>query len=70
MYSYKLFNNIAQEGQDVLANSNYIADDLNPDAIILRSFQLNKKELNENLKCIARAGAGTNNIPVEEATEK
>ena len=70
MYSYKLFNNIAQEGQDVLANSNYIADDLNPDAIILRSFQLNKKELSENLKCIARAGAGTNNIPVEEATEK
>ena len=70
MYSYKLFNNIAQEGQDVLANSNYISDDLNPDAIILRSFQLNKKELNENLKCIARAGAGTNNIPVEEATEK
>ena len=43
---------------------------MNPDAIILRSFQLNKKELNENLKCIARAGAGTNNIPVEEATEK
>ena len=70
MYSYKLFNNIAHEGQDVLANSNYIADDSNPDAIILRSFQLNKKELNENLKCIARAGAGTNNIPVEEATEK
>ena len=60
MYSYKLFNNIAQEGQDVLANSNYIADDSNPDAMILRSFQLNKKELNENLKCIARAGAGTN----------
>ena len=70
MYSYKLFNNIAQEGQDVLTNSNYIVDDSNPDAIILRSFQLNKEELNENLKCIARAGAGTNNIPVEEATEK
>ena len=46
MYSYKLFNNIAQEGQDVLTNSNYIVDDSNPDAIILRSFQLNKEELN------------------------
>ena len=68
MYSYKLFNNIAQEGQDVLADSNYIVDENNPDAIILRSFQLKNKEFKENLKCIARAGAGTNNIPVEEAT--
>ena len=33
-------------------------------------LQMLQKELNENLKCIARAGAGTNNIPVEEATEK
>ena len=70
MYSYKLFNNIAQEGQDVLADSNYIVDENNPDAIILRSFQLKNKEFKENLKCIARAGAGTNNIPVEEATNK
>ncbi len=68
MYSYKLFNNIAQEGQDVLADSNYIVDENNPDAIILRSFQLKNKEFKENLKCIARAGAGTNNIPIEEAT--
>ena len=70
MYSYKLFNNIAQEGQDVLSNGNYVVDENNPDAVILRSFQLDKKALNKNLKCIARAGAGTNNIPVEEATEK
>ena len=70
MYSYKLFNNIAQEGQDVLSNANFVVDENNPDAVILRSFQLDKKALNKNLKCIARAGAGTNNIPVEEATEK
>ena len=70
MYSYKLFNNIAKEGQDVLSNGNYAVDENNPDAVILRSFQLDKKALNNNLKCIARAGAGTNNIPVVEATEK
>ena len=70
MYSYKLFNNIAQEGLDVLVGYNYTVEENNPDAIILRSFQLEKKEFKENLKCIARAGAGTNNIPVEEATKR
>ena len=69
MYSYKLFNNIAHEGQDVLANSNYIADDSNPDAIILRSHKLKREDFGNNLKAIARAGAGVNNIPVEECSE-
>ena len=42
----------------------------NPDAIILRSFNMHEYPLGDNLKCVARAGAGTNNIPIDKCTEK
>ena len=37
-----------------------------PDAIILRSFNMHDMEIDNNVKAIARAGAGVNNIPVSE----
>ena len=40
----------------------------NPDAILLRSFNMHGLELGDKLKAIARAGAGVNNIPVEQCT--
>ena len=40
------------------------------EGIILRSFDMHKTELNENLLAVARAGAGTNNIPIEKCTQK
>ena len=40
------------------------------EGIILRSFDMHKMELNENLLAVARAGAGTNNIPIEKCTQK
>lgn len=43
---------------------------LHPDAIIVRSYDLNKMELPESLKAIARAGVGVNNIPVKKCTER
>ncbi len=42
----------------------------NPDAIILRSFSMHEMELGDNLKAVARAGAGTNNIPIDKCSEK
>ncbi len=42
----------------------------NPDAIILRSANMHQYEVNPELLCVSRAGAGTNNIPVEEYGEK
>jgi D-3-phosphoglycerate dehydrogenase len=41
-----------------------------PDAILVRSADLHSYEINENLSCIVRAGAGTNNIPVKACSEK
>ncbi|MRH41409.1 3-phosphoglycerate dehydrogenase [Aquibacillus halophilus] len=67
----KTLNNIAETGLDVL-RENYLLDDENenPDAIIVRSFNMHAIEPGNNLKAIARAGAGVNNIPVEQYTEQ
>jgi len=42
----------------------------NPDAVVVRSFNMHETVLGSNLKAIARAGAGVNNIPVDKCTEK
>ncbi|UVF02367.1 phosphoglycerate dehydrogenase [Streptococcus equinus] len=70
VYSVKTFNNINQVGLKELGNHFQIDGDLaeNPDAFILRSQNLHGIEFPENLKAIARAGAGTNNIPIADAT--
>ncbi len=70
MYKYKIFNNIADDGIDVLKGHNFIIDEINPETIILRSQVLSSDDFNKSLRCIGRAGAGTNNIPSEEATKK
>ena len=70
MYSYKIYNNIAQEGIDTLSENGLKEDQANPDALLLRSQVLNDSDFNDSLKCIGRAGAGTNNIPVDDATDK
>ena len=70
MYKYKIFNNIAEAGIRILADNNFILDEANPDALMLRSKVLLKEDLSDSLYCIGRAGAGTNNIPIEEATNK
>lgn len=42
----------------------------NPDGIMLRSFNMHEYPLNDELLAVARAGAGTNNIPIPACTEK
>ena len=70
MYTYKIFNNIAEDGLEVLTNNSYHVDEIDPDALIIRSQIISDEDFNNSLKCIGRAGAGTNNISVKEATEK
>ena len=67
----KTFNAIAEKGLNILQEKNIeLSDGLSdPDAIILRSHKLKKEDFGNNLKAIARAGAGVNNIPVEECSE-
>lgn len=66
-----LMNVISSKGTDVF-DDNYVceASASNPDAIIVRSADLHGIEYPENLKAIARAGAGVNNIDLDACTEK
>ncbi|MFC3927095.1 3-phosphoglycerate dehydrogenase family protein [Streptococcus caprae] len=70
VYSVKTYNNINKIGLEKLGNAFQIDGDKadNPDAYIIRSENLHGVTLPSNLKAIARAGAGTNNIPIDEAT--
>ncbi len=67
----KTFNAISEKGLILLKEKKFeISESLtDPDAIILRSHKLSSNEFGNNLKAIARAGAGVNNIPVEECSE-
>jgi D-3-phosphoglycerate dehydrogenase len=70
MFNYKTFNNIAEDGLEILRNKKFKEVSEKPDGILLRSYNISNKDFEDNLLCIARAGAGTNNIPIEDATKK
>ncbi|MEK9650401.1 MAG: 3-phosphoglycerate dehydrogenase family protein [Gammaproteobacteria bacterium] len=70
MYKVQLFNNIADEGLKRLSEAGVELVTQSGDAILLRSHKLLTDEFEESLKVIARAGAGTNNIPIDEATSR
>lgn len=72
MFNILTLNKIAQCGLDQLGDNYTITNDVsvNADGIILRSFKMHDMELPAELKAIARAGAGTNNIPIDKCSEK
>lgn len=72
MFEVLTLNKIAKCGIDRLDKNlfNVTNDCANPDAIILRSFSMHDMELPANLKAVARAGAGVNNIPIDKCSEK
>jgi D-3-phosphoglycerate dehydrogenase len=69
MFTYKTFNNIAADGLAVMASKNIKDVSDNPDGLMLRSHKLSAEEFGNNLSAIARAGAGVNNVPIEDATD-
>ena len=71
MFDILTLNKIAKCGLDKFGENYNISDNCeNPDGIVLRSFSMHDMELGSNLKGIARAGAGVNNIPIDKCTEK
>jgi D-3-phosphoglycerate dehydrogenase len=70
MYTYKIFNNIALQGINCLKDNGFKENENDPDALLIRSHDLTEKDFNPSLKCICRAGAGVNHIPLNMATEK
>lgn len=71
MFQIKTFNAIAPEGMARFDQENYrINESEEPDGIILRSQKLHEYQFPESVVAVARAGAGTNNIPVKKCTEQ
>ena len=71
MYKYHCLNPISHVGLDQL-DENYVntesAEDA--DAILVRSAKMHEMEFGDNLKVIARAGAGVNNIPLDRCADE
>jgi D-3-phosphoglycerate dehydrogenase len=71
-FKIRTYNNIAVLGLERFPREKYeVASEIqHPDAIILRSHKLHGEPLPETVKAIGRAGAGVNNIPVAECTQR
>ena len=71
MKNIKLLNKIAKCGTDIF-DENYTVSDTceKPDAIMVRSAVMHDMEFGPELKAIARAGAGVNNIPLDRCAEQ
>ncbi|MCK5880272.1 MAG: phosphoglycerate dehydrogenase [Sinobacterium sp.] len=72
MYKVLTYNAISVKGLEKLPREGYeVASEITtPDAILLRSHKLTVEEVTPSVKAIGRAGAGTNNIPVQACTDK
>lgn len=70
MKKIRTYNNIAAKGLDKFPQNSYQVSPTSeePDAILLRSHKLHNETLPKSVLAIARAGAGVNNIPVNEYT--
>ena len=64
-------NKISPVINDVFTSDYVLGDDIvNPDGILVRSFNMTEYETGDKLLAIGRAGAGVNNIPIEEMAKK
>lgn len=72
MFHIKTLNKISNVGISKFDIEKYICGDTveNPDAVMVRSASMHEMEMPQSLLAIARAGAGVNNIPVADCTEK
>ncbi len=70
MFTVRTYNNIAEKGLNRFTSDGYnVSPEIEgADAIMLRSEKLTADIITPNLKAVARAGAGVNNVPVSECT--
>ncbi len=71
MYRIATLNKISPNGLKQLTDEYRIINDVNDaEGIIVRSQSMQDMDFSDQLLCIARAGVGVNNIPIEECAEK
>lgn len=71
-YKILTLNAISKQGLERLPAENYSTgnDIAEPDAILVRSAKMHEMAIPASVKAIARAGAGTNNVPVAKMSER
>ena len=72
MYKIRTLNEISDVIHQTLCAGEYLIsrEEPVPDAILVRSADMHNMTLPEGLLAIARAGAGTNNVPIEECSRR
>ncbi len=71
MYKIKLMNKISKVGTDLFGQQYQIGEEIeNEDGILVRSASLHDYQFPSTLLAIARAGAGVNNIPIDQCSEQ
>lgn len=71
MYNIHCLNPISQVGLKNLTADYRLSDNVNEaEGILVRSASMHEMELPDGLLAVARAGAGTNNIPLDKCAEK
>ncbi|MDA8785939.1 phosphoglycerate dehydrogenase [Porticoccaceae bacterium] len=72
MYNIRTYNAISSKGLTRFSADKYAvsSESAAPDGVLLRSQKLHTEVLPESVLAVARAGAGTNNIPTEAYTEQ
>lgn len=72
MYKIQTFNQISDKGLSRFPSSDYevSAEIKDPDAIVLRSYKMSMDNVTPSLKAVGRAGAGVNNVPVDNYTKE
>ena len=71
MYKIKQLNKISKIGLDLFDDQYQVVDEANDEyGVLVRSASMHEYDMNPNLKAIARAGAGVNNIPLDKCSEE
>ena len=71
MFKVNCLNNISKVGLAELSSNYEITEDVNAaDIILVRSAAMHEMQFADSVKCIARAGAGVNNIPLDRCADE
>lgn len=72
MFKIQTLNKISDKGLEIFPKDTYemASEILNPDAVLLRSYNMHDMDIPESVKAVARAGAGVNNIPIDTCKER
>jgi D-3-phosphoglycerate dehydrogenase / 2-oxoglutarate reductase len=72
MFNIRTYNALSAKGLERFSDDKYIVGEAceAPEGFMLRSQKLHSEAVPDSLLAVARAGAGVNNIPVEQYTEQ